>query len=90
MANQLCLGMEQAIADLPDEVEALRAIVKAQAAKLALHASNPQASNLHASNLHTSNLHAKDTLIEKLKAHLAIVKRARFGFRRETIHRIVS
>ena len=75
MANQLYLGMEQAIADLPDEVEALRAIVKAQAAKLALHA---------------SNLHAKDTLIEKLKAQLAILKRARFGFGRETIRRIVS
>lgn len=67
--------MEQAIADLPDEVEALRAIIKAQAAKLALHA---------------SNLHAKDTLIEKLKAQLAVLKRARFGASSEKIDRAIE
>jgi len=60
--------MSQATADLPDDVEALRAIITVQA----------------------KQLQSRDTLIEKLKAQLAVLKRARFGASSEKIERAIA
>jgi transposase len=49
--------MEQSHSNLPDDMDALRAIIAAQALQLA----------------------KRDTLIDKLKAQLAVLKRGRFG-----------
>jgi hypothetical protein len=56
--------MSQAVADLPDDVESLRAIIAAQAVELAEAA---------------RRLHTRDTLIEKFKAQLAALRWARFN-----------
>jgi transposase len=60
--------MEQSTIDLPDDVEALRAIIAAQALQLA----------------------KRDTLIDKLKVQLAVLKRARFGASSEKIDRAIE
>jgi transposase len=60
--------MEQSTTDLPDDVEALRAIIAAQALQLA----------------------KRDSLIDKLKAQLAVLKRARFGASSERIDRAIE
>jgi transposase len=67
--------MSQAVADLPDDVESLRAIIAAQAAKRA------EANH---------RLHTRDTLIEKLKAQLALLRRARFGATSEKVERTIE
>ncbi|MCW2284202.1 transposase [Rhodoblastus acidophilus] len=67
--------MSQAVADLPEDVESLRAIVAAQAAQLA------EADR---------RLHTRDTLIEKLKAQLALLRRARFGASSEKVERQIE
>lgn len=67
--------MEQGLSDLPDDVEALRAIIAAQAEELARQ---------------TLKLQSRDTLIEKLKAQLAVLKRARFGASSEKIERSIE
>jgi len=56
--------MSRAAADLPDDVEMLRAIIAAQGRQIADQA---------------ERLQSRDTLIEKLKAQLAVLRRARFG-----------
>lgn len=53
-----------AYSNLPDDIDALRAIIAAQADQLAEQA---------------RKLQSRDTLIDKLKAQLAVLKRARFG-----------
>jgi transposase len=60
--------MSQVTADLPDDVEMLRAIIAAQA----------------------EQLRSRDTLIDKLKAQLAALKRARFGASSEKIERAIA
>lgn len=57
-----------ALADLPDDVESLRAIIAEQALRL----------------------QARDSLIEKLRAQLAVLKRARFGQSSEKIERSIA
>jgi transposase len=64
--------MSQAVADLPEDVESLRAIIAAQAAEL---------------NEAARRLHTRDTLIEKFKAQLAALRRARFGASSEKVER---
>jgi transposase len=68
-------GMEAAHANLPSDPAALRAIVVAQAAALATHA---------------IELRFRDTLIEKLKAQLASLRRARFGASSEKLDRLAD
>jgi len=60
--------MEQSHSNLPDDVDALRAIIAAQALQLA----------------------KRDTLIDKLKAQLAVLKRARFGASSEKVERAIE
>lgn len=60
---------------LPSDPDALRAIIAAQAADLARK---------------DVELRSRDTLIEKLKAQLAALKRARFGARSEKIERAIA
>jgi transposase len=60
--------MEQSLTDLPNDVEALRAIIVAQALQLA----------------------KRDSLIDKLKAQLAVLKRARFGASSEKMDRAIE
>lgn len=60
--------MGQSHSNLPDDVEALRAIIAAQALQLA----------------------KRDSLIDKLKAQLAVLKRARFGASSEKIERSIE
>jgi transposase len=67
--------MSRAAADLPDDVETLRAIIAAQAWQLAEQA---------------ERLTSRDTLIETLKAQLAVLKRARFGASSEKIERTIA
>lgn len=67
--------MSQAAADLPEDVESLRAIIAAQAIELADQA---------------RRLHTRDTLIEKLKAQLAALRRARFGASSEKVERAIE
>jgi hypothetical protein len=67
--------MSQAVADLPDDVESLRAIIAAQAAELTEAA---------------LRLHSRDTLIEKLKAQIAALRRARFGASSEKVERTIE
>jgi transposase len=67
--------MSRAAADLPDDVEMLRAIIAAQARQLADQA---------------ERLQSRDTLIEKLKAQLAVLRRARFGASSEKIERTIA
>ena len=67
--------MSQAVADLPENLESLRAIIAAQATELA------EANR---------RLHTRDTLIEKLKAQLALLRRARFGASSEKVERAIE
>ena len=67
--------MSQAAANLPDDLETLRAVIAAQAQQLAEQA---------------ERLQSRDTLIEKLKAQLAVLKRARFGSSSEKIERTIA
>ncbi|MFT4133743.1 IS66 family transposase [Labrys sp. (in: a-proteobacteria)] len=67
--------MEPSLTDLPDDVEALRAIIVSQAEALARQ---------------TQKLQSRDTLIEKLQAQLAILRRARFGASSEKIERSIE
>jgi transposase len=60
--------MDQTHSDLPDDIDALRAIIAAQAQQLA----------------------KRDSLIDKLKAQLAILKRSRFGASSEKIERSIG
>eukprot|EP01035_Chromulina_nebulosa_P067169 gene67169-92019_t len=65
----------QAAVDLPDDISALRAIIVAQASELADQA---------------RRLQSRDTLIEKLKAQLALLRRSRFGASSEKIDRAIE
>lgn len=67
--------MEQSLSELPDDVESLRAIIAAQAEELARQ---------------SQRLRSRDTLIEKLKAQLAVLRRARFGASSEKIERSIE
>ncbi|THK35658.1 IS66 family transposase [Ensifer sp. MPMI2T] len=67
--------MEASRSNLPDDVDALRAIIAAQADQLAEQA---------------RKLQSRDTLIDKLKAQLALLKRARFGSSSEKIDRAIE
>jgi transposase len=67
--------MSQAVADLPEDVESLRAIIAAQETELADA---------------NRRLHMRDTLIEKLKAQLALLRRARFGASSEKVEREIA
>src|SRR5271166_215949 len=67
--------MSQAVADLPENLESLRAIIATQAAELA------EANR---------RLHTRDTLIEKLKAQLALLRRARYGASSEKVERQIE
>lgn len=67
--------METPLDALPSDPEALRAIIAAQAADLARK---------------EVELRSRDALIEKLKAQLAALKRARFGARSEKIERAIE
>jgi transposase len=67
--------MSRAAANLPDDVETLRAIIAAQGLQLADQA---------------ERLQLRDTLIEKLKAQLAVLRRARFGASSEKIERTIA
>jgi transposase len=67
--------MSQAVADLPEDVESLRVIIAAQATELADA---------------NRRLHTRDTLIEKLKAQLALLRRARFGASSEKVEREIA
>lgn len=67
--------MKESHSNLPDDVDALRAIIAAQAAQLAEQA---------------QKLQSRDTLIDKLKAQLAVLKRARFGSSSEKIDRAIE
>lgn len=67
--------MEESHSNLPDDVDALRAIIAAQADQLAEQA---------------RKLQSRDTLIDKLKAQLAVLKRARFGSSSEKMDRAIE
>lgn len=67
--------MDAAPDALPDDPVALRAIIAAQAHSLAQK---------------DSQLQARDTLIEKLKAQLAVLRRARFGASSEKVDRAIE
>ena len=67
--------METSPSILPDDVDALRAIISAQADQLAEQA---------------RKLQSRDTLIDKLKAQLAVLKRARFGSSSEKMDRTIE
>ena len=67
--------MNQAVVDLPDDVESLRAIIATQALELSEAA---------------RRLHTRDTLIEKLKAQLVALRRARFGASSEKVERAIE
>jgi transposase len=67
--------MGQSLSELPDDVESLRAIIAAQAEELARQ---------------SQGLRSRDTLIEKLKAQLAVLRRARFGTSSEKIERSIE
>ena len=75
-SNQLYIpAMEQSLSELPEDVESLRAIIAAQAEELARQ---------------NQRLRSRDTLIEKLKAQLAVLRRARFGASSEKIERSIE
>jgi transposase len=67
--------METSHSNLPDDVDALRTIIAAQADQLAEQA---------------RKLQSRDTLIDKLKAQLAVLKRARFGSSSEKMDRAIE
>ena len=67
--------MDVALDNLPSDPEALRAIIAAQADALAEK---------------DARLRSSETLIEKLKAQLAVLKRARFGASSEKIDRAIE
>lgn len=67
--------MEASHSSLPDDVDALRAIIAAQADQLAEQA---------------RKLQSRDTLIDKLKAQLAVLKRVRFGSSSEKMDRAIE
>lgn len=67
--------MIPAASNLPDDVDALRGIIVAQARELADQ---------------TRRLQARDTLIETLKAQLALLRRSRFGASSEKIDRAIE
>lgn len=60
--------MKQSHFNLPDDVDALRAIIAAQALQLAI----------------------RDTLIDKLKAQLAVLEQARFGASSGKVERVIE
>lgn len=68
-------AMSQALADLPDDIEALHAIIVTQARQLAEQA---------------ERLLFREVLIEKLKAQLAVLKRARYATSSEKIDRAIA
>ena len=67
--------METAFQTLPSDPAALRAIIVAQSAELAAR---------------DAELRSHGTLIEKLKAQLAALRRARFGASSEKIDRVIE
>lgn len=67
--------METCHSILPEDVDALRAMIAAQADQLAEQARKRQ---------------SPDTLIDKLKAQLAVLKRARFGSSSEKMDRAIE
>lgn len=67
--------MEATLANLPSDPAALRAIILAQASELAAR---------------EAELRSHGTLIEKLKAQLAALRRARFGASSEKLERIAN
>ncbi len=67
--------MIPAASNLPDDVDALRAIIVTQARELAEQ---------------TRRLQARDTLIETLKAQLASLRRSRFGASSGKIDRAIE
>lgn len=72
--SAIYLGMETSHSNLPDDVDALRTIIAAQADQLAEQA---------------RKLQSRDTLIDKLKAQLTVLKRARFGSSSEKMDRAI-
>lgn len=73
--SAISFEMEESHSNLPDDVDALRAIIAAQADQLAEQA---------------RKLQSRDTLIDKLKAQLALLKRARFGSSSEKMDRAIE
>jgi transposase len=67
--------MSRVTADLPDDIDACHAIIAVQVRQLAEQA---------------ERLQSRETLIEKLKAQLAVLKRARFGTSSEKIERAIA
>lgn len=67
--------MSSTLSNLPDDVEALRAIIAAQAVQLAEK---------------DAALQSREMLIEKLKAQLAVLRRSRFGQSSEKIERAIE
>ncbi|WP_411567488.1 IS66 family transposase [Sinorhizobium meliloti] len=67
--------MEQSLSELADDVESLRAIIASQAEELARQ---------------SQRLRSRDTLIEKLKAQLAVLKRVCFGTSSEKNERSIA
>ncbi|MBG6211592.1 transposase [Labrenzia sp. EL_126] len=67
--------MSSAVASLPDDIDALRALCVAQAKKLARQ---------------SGQLQARNSLIDKLKEQLAALRRARFGKSSEKIDRSIE
>jgi transposase len=67
--------MALAVDRLPSDPERLRAIIVEQAAALATK---------------EAELHARDLLVEKLKAQLAVLRRARFGASSEKLERSIA
>jgi hypothetical protein len=67
--------MSQTLADLPNDIEALRTIIVTQARQLAEQA---------------ERLVSRETLIEKLRAQLAVLKRARYGASSEKVDRAIA
>ncbi|GAB4363533.1 MAG: IS66 family transposase [Kiloniellaceae bacterium] len=67
--------MAVAVDQLPSDPERLRAIIAEQAAALAAK---------------EAELHARDLLVEKLKAQLAVLRRARFGTSSEKLERSIA
>lgn len=67
--------MDDGVRELPEDVDALRAIIVEQADRLARQA---------------RQLQSRETLIEKLRAELAILRRSRFGASSEKIERSIE
>ena len=67
--------MSSAVASLPDDIDALRALCARQAEELTRQ---------------SGQLQARDSLIDKLKEQLAVLRRARFGKSSEKIERDIA